>query len=98
MKCTKRDGKRRRVVVTGMGIISPIGTSVTEFWDNAVAGKSGIRTAEFRSVQGFQSKVAGQVPGFDPRSFGIGERQIRRLDRYAQFALAAAAQAFESSG
>ena len=86
-----------RIVVTGMGIVSPIGTSIDQFWKNAVAGTNGIA-----SIQGFdaakqRSRIAGEVQGFDPATF-LSAKQIEQTDRFTQLALHAAQQAMEDAG
>ncbi|WP_369272594.1 beta-ketoacyl-ACP synthase II [Streptomyces sp. R11] len=82
----------RRVVITGCGVISPIGHSVEEFWAAAAAGTSGIRAITGFDESLLPTRFAGQVTGFDPRAH-MPNRVARRLDRFAQFALAAAEEA-----
>jgi beta-ketoacyl-acyl-carrier-protein synthase II len=96
MKWSAND-RPRRVVITGLGVVSPIGCGKQEFWQNALAGKSGIRKIDRFRTNGFKAKIAGQVENFEPEDFDLSKLQIRRLDRYAQFALAAARQAIEDS-
>lgn len=86
----------KRVVITGMGIISPIGNSVETFWKNLVEGKSGISTIESIDVSDLDTRIAGEVKNFDAKG-RWGLKEARRLPRFAQFALAAAEQAFEQS-
>ena len=88
----------QRVVITGMGVISPVGNNLSEFWENLVAGKCGID-----HIKGFEEydlpiSVAGQVKNFDPEANGLARNDVRRSDLYCQFALAAAHQAMEDSG
>ncbi|WP_437869686.1 beta-ketoacyl-[acyl-carrier-protein] synthase family protein [Sorangium sp. So ce363] len=90
-------GNRRRAVITGLGIIAPNGIGVEQFWAGAMAGRSGVRAIESYPVDGFKSKIAGQVQGFDPRAHGLREDQLRRLDRYAQFAVAASKMAMDDA-
>ncbi len=84
-----------RVVITGLGVVSPIGIGVSEFWKAALAGRSGISAiqsfAPF-SMEGYRSKVAGQVLGFLPEQY-LPSHQADRVDRYAQFALVACKEA-----
>jgi 3-oxoacyl-[acyl-carrier-protein] synthase II len=84
-----------RVVITGLGVVSPIGMGVSEFWKSALAGRSGISAiqsfAPF-SMEGYRSKVAGQILGFSPEQY-LPSTQADRVDRYAQFALVAAKEA-----
>ena len=92
---------RRRVVVTGMGCISPLGCSVNETWENLTACKSGIRKIDTFDTTGIASKIAGMVPtgenGFDPDKY-VSPAEQRRVDKFIVYALAAAAQAMEDSG
>lgn len=97
MKLSRREAERR-VVITGLGIISPIGIGWRRFWESAMAGRSGIHGIELFPTSGFKSKIAGQVLDFDPRASGLREDQVRRLDRYAQFAVAASKMAVEDAG
>jgi len=93
--------KERRVVITGMGIISPVGNSVEAFRKAIFEGQCGISTIELEESEinrGLTVKVAGQVKGFVPEEFGLSKQEARRSDRFSQFALAAALQAMESSG
>lgn len=88
------------VVVTGLGIVSPIGIGIGEFWKNAVAGRSGItklRSFEHLPAESYRSRIAGQVPDFDPQACGH-DGLASRVDRYAQFGLAAAKEAVADAG
>ncbi len=87
---------RRRVVVTGMGVVSPLGLSVDEFWGNLVAGKSGIGRITQVDASGFPSDLAGEASDFDPAQF-IDRKDARRMARFAQFAVAAAGMAIEDA-
>ena len=89
--------KNRRVVITGMGAITPLGESVDEFWDSLVAGKSGVGPLTLADASEFPSKIAGEVTGFDPAQY-IEPRQARRMARFSQMAVAAAGFALEESG
>jgi beta-ketoacyl-acyl-carrier-protein synthase II len=80
--------RRRRVVITGMGVVSPIGIGVDVFWRNALSGRSGVVAVDRVPAQWFRSKIAGQVDDFEPRDHGLREGQLRRLDRFVLFALA----------
>ncbi|HET9846887.1 MAG TPA: beta-ketoacyl-ACP synthase II [Nitrospira sp.] len=89
-----------QVVVTGLGIISPIGIGVSEFWKAALEGHSGVSTItgfDPFPMDGYRSKVAGQVQGFSPERY-LDSAQAERVDRYAQFALVAAKEALADSG
>lgn len=86
-----------RVVITGMGVISPLGNDVETFWSQLVQGQSGISHIEAFDTTKQKVKIAGIVRDFDPvERFGV--KEARRMDRFCQFALAAADEAFNSSG
>jgi 3-oxoacyl-[acyl-carrier-protein] synthase II len=85
-----------RVVVTGMGAITPLGLSVEETWRNLVLGTSGIGRITLFDPSGFPSQIAGEVKGFDPAQF-MSPREARRMERFSQFAVAAAFQAVEGA-
>ncbi len=89
--------KERRVVVTGMGILCPTGNSVEEAWQNAAAGKTGIRTIQRFDTGHLENHFGGEVKGFNPDEF-LGKREARRTDRVTQMALYAAKFALEDSG
>jgi 3-oxoacyl-[acyl-carrier-protein] synthase II len=93
----KRD---QRVVVTGLGIVSPIGVGIDAFWKSALAGRSGISKIppfEGLPLEGYRSRVAGQVLDFDPAQLPDGVH-AERLDRYAQLALLSAREALDDAG
>lgn len=88
----------RRIVVTGMGVISPVGNMVGEFWDNLIAGRSGITYNEaVPNYRSYPSQMAGIVRNFDPRDY-MDAKEARRMSRVSQFAVAAARQALNDSG
>ncbi|MGF7143271.1 3-oxoacyl-[acyl-carrier-protein] synthase II [Anaerotaenia torta] len=87
----------RRVVVTGMGAITPIGNSVEEFFRNIRAGVCGIDFIKTFDTEGFQAKLAAQVKDFEPKNY-MDAKDARRMDRFSQFAVAAAKEAIEDSG
>lgn len=87
----------RRVVVTGMGAVTPLGNNVATTWKNAIAGKSGINTVTRVNPDDFRAKVAGEVKNFNPEDF-IDHKDVLRMDRFAQFAVAAAKMAVEDAG
>lgn len=89
--------KQRRVVVTGMGVISPLGNSLDATWAGIVAGRSGIGPITRFDPAGFDTTFAGEVRDFDP-SATIGRKEARRMDRYSQFAVAAAIEAAANAG
>ena len=88
----------RRVVITGLGTISPIGNTVADFWSSLVEGKSGLNF-----IQGFDDvdlpvRIVAQVKDFDPAAHGLERADIRKMDLYCQYAIAAANQAVKDSG
>ena len=87
----------RRVVVTGMGMVTALGTDVASTWDGLVAGRSGIRTIEAFDPSRLHSQMAGEVPGFDPSDV-LDRKDIRRMDRYMQFGLVVSRQALDQAG
>lgn len=87
----------RRVVVTGLGMVSPIGNDVASSWENCLAGKSGIGLITSFDTTEFNCKIAGEVKGFDPSKF-LAPKEARRLDRFMQFGIAAGMMALEDSG
>jgi len=87
----------RRVVITGLGCISPLGNDIQSTWEATLAGDSGVGLITHFDTTGFRTKIAAEVKGFDPVQ-SIGKRLARRTDRFTQFALEAAAQAIEDSG
>jgi len=88
---------RRRVVVTGLGIVSPVGNEVAEAWSNIVAGKSGIGRISRFDAAPYASRIAGEVKGFDPTKF-ISAKEVRRFDAFIHYGLAAAVEALKDSG
>lgn len=85
-----------RVVITGMGVVSPLGNDIQTFWGNLIEGKSGISTIDSFDVTNQKSKIAGIARDFDAEKL-LGKNVARRLDRFTQFALAAAEQAWEDA-
>lgn len=88
---------KRRVVVTGLGVVSPVGNNLTETWSNLMAGKSGIGRISQFDPQGFACTVAGEVKDFDP-SLRINAKEVRKMDRFIQLGMAAGIEAIEHSG
>lgn len=85
------------IVVTGMGIVSPIGIGVEKFWENAVAGVNGIASIQSFDATKQRSRIAGEITDFDPAIF-LSTKQIEQTDRFTQFALHAANQAINDAG
>ncbi|HRF50532.1 MAG TPA: beta-ketoacyl-ACP synthase II [Anaerolineales bacterium] len=86
-----------RVVITGMGCISPLGNTAAETWSAAVAGRSGIGRITHFDTTGFDTQIAAEVKGFDPVE-RFGRREARRMDRFSQLALTATDEALKDSG
>jgi 3-oxoacyl-[acyl-carrier-protein] synthase II len=87
----------RRVVVTGMGLLTALGNDVASTWEGLLAGRSGIRTIESFDPSRLDSRMAGEVRDFDPSGV-IDRKDVRRTDRYIQFGLVAARQALDQAG
>ena len=85
-----------RVVITGMGVVSPIGNTIRTFWNNLIKGESGISSIDTFDITDHKAKIAGIVRDFDADEI-LGKKEARRLDRFSQFALAAAEQAWADS-
>ncbi len=86
----------RRVVVTGMGAITPVGNTLDAYWANLIGGVCGIAPLERDDKEDYEIKVAAVVRDFDPLQY-IDRKEARRMDRYCQFAVAASMQAIEDS-
>src|SRR5581483_10457077 len=86
----------RKAVVTGLGVLSPIGLTVDEFWSNLVAGVSGIGPITAFDASALHVRLAGEVKGFDPRHY-IGHKEARRMERFAQFAVAVSRMALDDA-
>ena len=87
---------RARVVVTGMGAVTPLGSSVEQFWDGLVAGRSGIGPITLCDTTGYPTRIAGEVSDFQPDKY-INSRESRRMARFSQVSLAAAYMAMEDA-
>ncbi len=87
---------KRRVVVTGMGMITPLGLTVKDTWDAILAGKSGVRTITSLDVSDLPVHIAGTVQGFDPSNY-MNPKDARRMDTFIQYGMAASKQAIEDS-
>ena len=88
----------KRVAIVGMGSVSPLGHSVEQYWKNLIGGVCGISKIERFDVSDLPCKVGAQVNDFNPADFGLENSVIRKMDRFAMFALAASLQAFKQSG
>jgi len=87
---------KRRVVITGMGTITPVGLNVNEFWSSLVAGKGGVGRITRFDASAFSTQIAAEVKGFDPSSV-IDRKELRRQDRFVHYAIAAAHEALGDS-
>ena len=88
----------RRVVITGMGVVTPIGNDLETFWSNLKNGVSGIRIIDAFDTTEYDCKIGGQVRDFDPKPFFKSPKDVRRTDRFTHFAMAAAKMAIADSG
>ncbi|MCL4474080.1 MAG: beta-ketoacyl-ACP synthase II [Actinobacteria bacterium] len=87
----------RRVAITGIGVVSPVGIGKEEYWQSLTAGRSGVDVITHFDATDFRVRIAAEVKGFDPLAY-IDKKSVRRMDRFAQFAVAAAKMAVEDSG
>lgn len=90
--------RMRRVVVTGLGIISPVGNEVETAWRAVLAGKSGIGLIDTFDVSDFSARIGGLVRSFDPMDYGITVKDARKMDEFVQYGYAAAVRAIEDAG
>ena len=87
----------RRVVITGMGVVTSVGIGIEQFWDSIISGKSGVSRIETFDVEKIASKIAAQIKDFDPTNY-MDAKAAKRMDRFAHFAVAATILALEDSG
>ena len=87
-----------RVVVTGLGMITPVGNTVTEAWKALKEGKNGIGPITSFDASKFDSRIAGEVKNFDPLAYGMSSKDIRRMDKFSLYAVACAKDAIKDSG
>ena len=88
----------KRIVVTGLGAISPVGIDVKETWSNLIEGKSGIAPISLVNTDDYKVKIGGEIKNFDATNYGFSDREVTRYDRYVQLGVAAANQAIDQSG
>jgi 3-oxoacyl-[acyl-carrier-protein] synthase II len=88
---------RRRVVVTGLGAITPIGNTLPEYWEGLMSGRNGIAPITLFDAARHDCRIAGEVKGFDPLTY-LDRKEAKRMDRFAQFAVGASKQALADSG
>ncbi|MFA4993289.1 MAG: beta-ketoacyl-ACP synthase II [Candidatus Omnitrophota bacterium] len=89
---------KKRVVITGLGAITPVGNDVETFWQSLKEGKSGVGPTTSFDASAFDSRISAEVKDFEPTRYGISLKDIKRTAKFVQFAIAAAKQAMESSG
>ncbi|MBI3861778.1 MAG: beta-ketoacyl-[acyl-carrier-protein] synthase II, partial [Planctomycetia bacterium] len=87
----------RRVVVTGMSVVTALGYETSEFWDKLCAGKSGVSLLERFDCSEFKVRFGGEIKDFDPTDC-VAAREVKRLDRFCQFAVYGAAKAIKQAG
>src|SRR3954469_24186806 len=87
----------RRVVITGLGAVTPLGNDVRSTWEALLAGKSGIGPITKFDASKFDTKFAGEVKGFDPEKY-IEKKEVKKMDLFIQYSIAAADQALEDAG
>lgn len=90
--------QEHRVVITGLGVISPVGNDVQSFWTSLKEGKSGVGPLTTFDASSFDSHIAGEVKGFDPSVYGMSSKDTKRMDKFVQYAIAASTQAVKDSG
>lgn len=83
----------RRVVITGIGVVTPLGNNNNDFWQNLIAGKSGIRKIEAFDTTEYGTTFGGEVVGYDPKPFFRDHKDARRADRFTQLSMGAAKMA-----
>jgi 3-oxoacyl-[acyl-carrier-protein] synthase II len=88
----------RRVVITGLGVLTPVGNDVETFWSNLKNGVSGIHTIDAFDTAAYDCKIGGQVRGFDPKPFFKNPKDVRRTDRFTHLSMGAARMALDDSG
>jgi 3-oxoacyl-[acyl-carrier-protein] synthase II len=89
---------KQRVVVTGLGVISPVGNDVASFWHSLREGKSGIAPLVTFDVTAFDSRIAGEIKNFDPLAHGFTKKDLNRTEKFVQYAITSARQAIKDSG
>ncbi len=87
----------KRVVVTGLGALTPIGNNISEYWDGLIAGKSGAAPISYFDTEHFKTKFACEIKNFDTKAY-FDRKELRRLDRFAQYAMVSSDEAIADSG
>src|SRR5690349_22561063 len=88
----------RRIVITGLGAVTPLGNDVPTFWQNLIAGQCGIDTIKHFDAAAYDCQIAGEVKNFDPAPAFPSPKELRRTDRFVQFGVHAGWQALRDSG
>jgi len=88
---------QRRVVVTGMGMVSPLGNDLESSWDSIVNGRSGLGPITLFDASAFSTRIAGEIRGFDPTAF-IAAKDVKKMDAFIHYGIAASLMAMEDSG
>ena len=91
------NNKRRRVVITGMGVVTPIGLTLDEYWKNSIAGKSGIGMITRFDATQYDTKIAAELKGFNPLDY-LDRKEANRMDPFSQFGMASAEMAIKDAG
>jgi len=86
-----------RIVVTGLGLVTPNGIGTEASWQSVIAGKSAVRTITAFDAQGYSCRIAAEVPNFEPEAF-MARRKIKEMCRFTQFSMAATKMAMEDAG
>jgi 3-oxoacyl-[acyl-carrier-protein] synthase II len=89
---------KHRVVVTGMGVVTSLGSDIPAFWNNLLSGKSGISRIEAFDTSDYTTKIAAEIKNFNPEEFGLDRKITRKMDRFVQFGAAASLMALKDSG
>lgn len=90
--------EEKRVVVTGLGVITSVGNDIPSFWESLKEGKSGIGRTQTFDVSKFDSRIAGEVKDFDPALYGLSSKDLKRMDKFVRYAVASTKQAITDSG
>src|SRR6266704_5034118 len=88
----------RRVVITGLGVVTPVGNGLETFWKNLVEGKSGIGRIQAFDTANYDCKIGGEIKGFEPKNFFKNAKDVRRTDRFVQLAMDASKMSIQDSG
>jgi 3-oxoacyl-[acyl-carrier-protein] synthase II len=89
---------RKRVVITGLGVVTPVGSGKDTFWDALMEGKNGVDLVTRFDTSNFKTRIGAEIKDFDPKAFGIKPKDAKRMDRFTQYGVAAASLAIKDSG